>query len=79
MAAANGGTAASSERLLIVGPGVLGSYLGKLWIDDHGADTVVGQTNTTTNHAKWVLPPVSLWDCREGPTGSAAAAAASAD
>ena len=58
MAAANGGTAASSNRLLIVGPGVLGSYLGKLWIDDHGADTAVGQTNTTTNHAKWVLLPV---------------------
>ena len=60
MAAANGGTAASSNRLLIVGPGVLGSYLGKLWIDGHGADTVVGQTNTTNNHAKWVLPPVAL-------------------
>lgn len=53
MAAADGGgAAASSNRLLIVGPGVLGSYLGKLWIDGHGADTVVGQTNTTNNHVK---------------------------
>lgn len=40
----------AANELLIVGPGVLGSYLGKLWIDTHGAETVVGQTNTTTNH-----------------------------
>ncbi|PRW58245.1 NAD(P)-binding domain [Chlorella sorokiniana] len=49
-AAAPGG--ASSNRLLIVGPGVLGSYLGKLWADENGAGSVVGQTNSTTNHAK---------------------------
>ncbi|WPT12046.1 hypothetical protein PSENEW3n2_00003704 [Picochlorum sp. SENEW3] len=40
----------NTNELLIVGPGVLGSYLGKLWLDTHGAGTVVGQTNTTTNH-----------------------------
>jgi hypothetical protein len=51
-AASNGGSVASSDRLLIVGPGVLGSYLGKLWMNEKGADTVVGQTNSTTNHAK---------------------------
>ncbi|EFN59122.1 hypothetical protein CHLNCDRAFT_18825 [Chlorella variabilis] len=53
-AAGNGGSVgtASSNRLLIVGPGVLGSYLGKLWLDENGAGTVVGQTNSTTNHAK---------------------------
>ncbi|KAI3433574.1 hypothetical protein D9Q98_003385 [Chlorella vulgaris] len=51
-AASNGGSVASSDRLLIVGPGVLGSYLGKLWMDEKGAGTVVGQTNSTTNHAK---------------------------
>jgi hypothetical protein len=42
----------SSSRLLIVGPGVLGSYLGKLWLDENGQGTVVGQTNSTNNHAK---------------------------
>ena len=40
----------SSNQLLICGPGVLGSYLGKLWIDDFGAGTVTGQTNSTNNH-----------------------------
>jgi len=35
---------------LIVGPGVLGSYLGKLWLDEHPGATVVGQTNSTTSH-----------------------------
>ena len=42
----------SSNRLLIVGPGVLGSYAGKLWLDVHGEGSVVGQTNSTNNHAK---------------------------
>lgn len=51
-AGSNGAPAASSNRLLIVGPGVLGSYLGKLWVDENGAGSVVGQTNSTTNHAK---------------------------
>ncbi|KAL4528635.1 hypothetical protein Ndes2437B_g03182 [Nannochloris sp. 'desiccata'] len=40
----------SSKSLLICGPGVLGSYLAKLWLDDFGAGTVTGQTNTTNNH-----------------------------
>lgn len=43
---------ASPSNLLIVGPGVLGSYAGKLWIDDEGPGSVVGQTNTTTNHPR---------------------------
>lgn len=41
----------SSNQLLIVGPGVLGSCLGKLWLDQHGPGSVTGQTNTTTNHS----------------------------
>lgn len=51
-AAAEGaeGKQPSSYDLLIVGPGVLGSYVGKLWLDDHPDVTVVGQTNTTSNH-----------------------------
>ena len=52
VAAAAASDGASSNRLLIVGPGVLGSYLGKLWVDQNGAGSVVGQTNSTTNHAK---------------------------
>lgn len=51
VAAAATGTP-SSSTLLVVGPGVLGSYLGKLWVDEHGTGSVVGQTNTTTSHAK---------------------------
>ncbi len=38
------------KKLLIVGPGVLGSCLGKCWIDEYGSGTVVGQTKTTTHH-----------------------------
>lgn len=48
----SGGEGSSSNRLLIVGPGVLGSYLGKLWVDSNGAGSAVGQTNSTNNHAK---------------------------
>lgn len=48
----SGGDGPSSNRLLIVGPGVLGSYLGKLWVDANGTGSVVGQTNSTNNHAK---------------------------
>ena len=40
-----------SQQLLVVGPGVLGSYLGKLWLDAAGPGTVTGQTNSTANHA----------------------------
>ena len=35
---------------LMTGPGVLGSYLGKLWLEQHPAARVVGQTNTEANH-----------------------------
>lgn len=42
----------SSHQLLIVGPGVLGSYLGKLWLDKYGPGTVTGETNTPNNHEK---------------------------
>lgn len=51
-AAATASGRPSGNRLLIVGPGVLGSYAGKLWLDVHGEGCVVGQTNSTTNHAK---------------------------
>ncbi|GMH45424.1 hypothetical protein BSKO_13381 [Bryopsis sp. KO-2023] len=42
--------AAGQDPLLIVGPGVLGTYLGKLWLDDGGE--VIGQSNTVTNHGR---------------------------
>lgn len=42
----------SGDDLLIVGPGVLGSYLGLLWKTRHPRANVVGQTNTTTSHDK---------------------------
>lgn len=44
--------AASDKNLLVVGPGVLGGYLGKLWIDQHVQSQVIGQTNTTNNHER---------------------------
>ena len=47
--------APTSMDLLIVGPGVLGSYLGKLWKDKNPAATVTGQTNTTNNHEMCAL------------------------
>ena len=46
--------APSGHQLLVVGPGVLGSCLGKQWVDRFGAGTVTGQTNTTNNHARCV-------------------------
>jgi hypothetical protein len=52
---------AASLQLLIVGPGVLGSNLGKQWIEKFGAGTVVGQTNTTNNHAKCGPPLSRCW------------------
>lgn len=45
---------ASSQDLLIVGPGVLGSYLGKLWKDQYPNAAVTGQTNSATNHDRSV-------------------------
>lgn len=50
--AATSAGAHSSHNLLVVGPGVLGSYLSKLWLDEFGAGTVTGQTNTSSNHGK---------------------------
>ena len=49
----NGGSAAagaSGQDLLVVGPGVLGSYVGRLWLEAFPDSTVVGQTNTTSSH-----------------------------
>ena len=40
----------SGQDLLVVGPGVLGSYVGILWQKQHPSATVVGQTNSTANH-----------------------------
>ena len=56
LAAAAGGAAdaAASHDLLIVGPGVLGSYLGKLWKDAYPGARVVGLTNTTNSHDRCV-------------------------
>lgn len=48
--ASNSAKAPASHDLLIVGPGVLGSYLGKLWLEQHPGATVVGQTNSANNH-----------------------------
>jgi hypothetical protein len=45
---------AASGDLLVVGPGVLGGYLGKLWADGK-LGSVTGQTNTTTNHPRFGL------------------------
>lgn len=44
--------AASSQDLLIVGPGVLGSYLGVLWKEAYPNCTVTAQTNTTNSHGR---------------------------
>ncbi len=44
------GEHANSDDLLVVGPGVLGSYVGMLWQQQHSTATVTGQTNSTTNH-----------------------------
>ncbi len=43
----------NTHDLLIVGPGVLGSYLGAQWKGQYGDATVVAQTNSTTNHARY--------------------------
>lgn len=44
--------AATNDNLLIVGPGVLGSCLGKLWKDKIPDSRVVGQTLSTTSHER---------------------------
>ena len=43
----------SGHDLLVVGPGVLGSYVGILWQQQHPSATVVGQTNSTANHDRY--------------------------
>ena len=40
----------SSYDLLVVGPGVLGSYAGILWQQQHPSAKVTGQTNSVNNH-----------------------------
>lgn len=42
----------NSQDLLIVGPGVLGGLVGKLWKDLHADAVVLGQTNSSQNHAR---------------------------
>ena len=44
----------SPDDLLIVGPGVLGAYLGVLWKAAHPGAAVVAQTNTPARHAALV-------------------------
>lgn len=44
-------TTPGPDDLLIVGPGVLGAYLGVLWKATHPSAVVVAQTNTPTRHA----------------------------
>ncbi|KAF8059377.1 hypothetical protein HT031_005182 [Scenedesmus sp. PABB004] len=58
MAAADGG----ERDLLIVGPGVLGSYLGVLWREAFPGAAVTAQTNSDANHErlrKMGLSPVT--------------------
>ncbi|CAM6099914.1 unnamed protein product [Calypogeia fissa] len=43
-------TETSVPDLLIVGPGVLGSLVGQLWLKGNEGSIVVGQSNTTTRH-----------------------------
>eukprot|EP00882_Tetradesmus_deserticola_P005686 GHRQ01005987.1.p1 GENE.GHRQ01005987.1~~GHRQ01005987.1.p1 ORF type:complete len:367 (+),score=182.69 GHRQ01005987.1:259-1359(+) len=54
--------AADSHDLLIVGPGVLGSFMGTLWKQQYPTATVTAQTNTESNHErlrKMGLQPVT--------------------
>ncbi|XP_024391486.1 uncharacterized protein [Physcomitrium patens] len=43
-------TTNSHADLLVVGPGVLGSLVGRRWLELHEGCRVVGQTNTTNRH-----------------------------
>ncbi|KAL6776570.1 CPLD52 [Auxenochlorella protothecoides x Auxenochlorella symbiontica] len=47
-----GAAPGSDPSLLVVGPGVLGQHLAKLWMDAHGPGTVAGLTQTDSNHAR---------------------------
>lgn len=55
MDGAAGGGQPGSHDLLVVGPGVLGSLAGKLWLESFPDATVVGQTNTTASHDRCAL------------------------
>lgn len=47
-----------TQDLLVVGPGVLGSYLAAQWRARYPSAAAVAQTNTTNNHARcaaWML------------------------
>ena len=55
----------SGQDLLIVGPGVLGSYVGMLWQQQYSSANVIGQTNSTTNHDRLRYRPTALvYNCR---------------
>ena len=68
----------SSNDLLIVGPGVLGSYLGKLWLEEHGPGTVTGQTNSTANHGRLLQLGFAVRTTQQAAAEAAEAAAAAA-
>ena len=53
----------SGQDLLVVGPGVLGSYVGIIWQHTHPGATVTGQTNSTTNHDRYLSVLKSLQQC----------------
>lgn len=52
VAAAASAPAGCSHDLLVVGPGVLGSYLGKMWAEAYPGSSVVGLTNTDASHTR---------------------------
>ena len=54
MAASAGEASTSNHDLLVVGPGVLGGYMGKLWKEAFPSSAVTGLTNTTNNHERRV-------------------------
>lgn len=43
-------SAVGGHDLLIVGPGVLGSFLGTLWKQEYPDSTVTAQTNSESSH-----------------------------
>ena len=44
--------APEKPKLLVVGPGVLGSRLGVLWLEKNGGGSVLGLTQTTNHHER---------------------------
>lgn len=46
--------------LLVIGPGVLGAYLGKLWGEEHTGALVTGHTNTAANHHRFAVCSLSF-------------------